>query len=71
MRNYELDERATTDKGLSFQLKSGYEWWFSKKWAAGIGLSYCTSFISTNTTDSGIEKTYTNNIGMLISLTFN
>lgn len=61
----------TTENGLGFQIKMGKEWWISKNWAFGLGLSYH----NTNTThDTGAgeqEKLNSSRFGILFNTTFN
>lgn len=70
---YDSKHNLTTNskRGFSMQIKIGKEWWISKNWGLGVGLSYG----KTNLTDksiSGIEKKLdSNRFGLLFNTTFN
>jgi hypothetical protein len=62
---------VSTQKGLSLQLKVGKEWWVSKNWGLGIGITYGKTNL-TNSAGSGLsEKMDSNRFGILFNTTFN
>lgn len=67
----EEDIDISTDKGFSFQLKLGKEWWISKNWAFGIGLSYGNSNVTNKPNEYLTEKLNSNNLSILFNTTFN
>ncbi|MDP2234952.1 MAG: hypothetical protein Q8J88_00840 [Bacteroidales bacterium] len=61
----------STDRGLSFQLKAGKEWWISKKWGMGIALTYGKTNL-TNNPEAGLsEKLDSNRFAILLNASFN
>jgi len=61
----------STDRGFSFQLKAGKEWWVSKRWGLGVAVSYGKTMV-TNTPGGGIEERLnSNNIAILFNATLN
>jgi hypothetical protein len=66
----EDDINVSTKKGFSMQLKVGKEWWISKNWGFGIGLTYGKTNL-TNKSDGVEEKMDSNRFGILFNTTFN
>lgn len=59
----------STQRGLALQLKIGKEWWISKKWGLGIGLTYGKTNLTN--TDQGIsEDMDSNRLGILFNASF-
>jgi len=69
--NEDEDIDGSTDKGFSLQIKIGKEWWVSKNWGFGIGISYLTTNLTNKPTDQINEKINSDNFGMLFNTTFN
>lgn len=52
--NYSLSENSrssssattTSDRGLSYQVKAGKEWWISGKWALGLAFTYSSTSVN-------------------------
>lgn len=61
----------STDPGFSMQVKVGREWWISKNWALGLGLSYGKTRIRNLPPNEDAEKFNSNRIGILLTTTFN
>lgn len=66
----EKSSNGTTDKGFSMQLKFGKEWWISKNWGIGFGISYGKTSV-TNESSSYSEELNSNRFGILLNTTFN
>jgi len=61
----------STQRGFSMQLKVGKEWWVSKKWGLGIGLTYGKTSL-TNEPGGGVsEKLNSNRFGILFNASLN
>lgn len=59
-----------SEQGFSVQLKGGKEWWVSRNWGLGLGITFGkTSAI--NHFPGGIENLDSNRIGVLFNATFN
>ena len=54
---------TTTKKGFSMQLKAGKEWWVSKNWGFGVGLTYGKTNL-TNSSTGVNEKLDSNRFGI-------
>ena len=61
----------TTQGGLSLQLKLGKEWWVSKNWGLGVGLTYGTTKVTNESTGNPTEELNSNRFGILFNTTFN
>ena len=61
----------STDKGFSFQLKAGKEWWVSRRWGLGIGVTYNRTSLTNRPGDGITELLGSNNISLLFNATFN
>lgn len=59
-----------TDRGFAMQLKIGKEWWISKNWGFGIGLTYGKTTL-TNRNGSHTEEFDSNHFAVLFNTTFN
>jgi len=64
------DINTSTKRGVSLQIKAGKEWWISKNWGFGIGLTYGKTNL-TNIADGLEEKMDSNRFGILFNTTFN
>lgn len=60
--------RSTTNRGVSFQLKFGKEWWVSDNWALGLNLNYSKTMVSNSSTS---EELNSNRFGVQFCATFN
>jgi len=61
----------STDGGFSMQLKLGKEWWVSKNWGLGIGLTYGRTNVSNEPSTGEKEELNSNRFGILFNTTFN
>jgi hypothetical protein len=62
---------VTTSGGFSLQLKLGKEWWVSKNWGLGVGLTYGTTKVTNESTGNPTEELSSNRFGILFNTTFN
>lgn len=60
-----------SDPGLSLQLKVGKEWWVSKNWGIGLGLTYGMTKVDHQSSGGMQEKLNSNRFGILLNTTFN
>lgn len=60
-----------TQSGFSMQLKVGKEWWISKNWGFGIGLTYGKTALTNNAGGGVEERLNSNRIAVLFNTTFN
>jgi hypothetical protein len=60
----------STEKGLSFQIKIGEEWWVSDNWGLGIGVTYGKTNL-TNKFQGDSEDMDSNRFGIMFNTTFN
>jgi len=65
------DIDVSTQRGLSFQVKLGKEWWISKNWGFGIGLTYSKTNLTNKPDDGTSEKLDSNRFAILFNTTFN
>ncbi len=69
------DEREnydfTTDNGISFQLKTGKEWWVSPKWALGVAVYYHHTNCLNQKGTFEEERLKSNNFGIVFNATLN
>lgn len=69
--NNDTDTNISTDRGFSFQLKAGKEWWVSKRWGLGVSVTYGKTMV-TNTPGGGVEETLnSNNFAISFNATLN
>lgn len=62
---------VSTQHGFSMQLKIGKEWWISKNWGFGVGLTYGKTNLTNKPSGSIVEKMDSNRFGILFNTTFN
>lgn len=62
---------VSTQRGISMQLKFGKEWWISKNWGFGVGLTYGKTNLTNEPGDGIVEKLDSNRFGILFNTTFN
>jgi hypothetical protein len=65
------NNHVSTQRGFSMQLKFGKEWWVSKNWALGVGVTYGKTHLTNEPGDGIIEKMDSNRFGILFNTTFN
>jgi hypothetical protein len=71
MDNTNSENNVSTQRGFSMQLKVGKEWWISKKWGLGVGLTYGKTSL-TNEPGGGLtEKMNSNRFGILFNASLN
>lgn len=68
--NTKTDYGYSTKRGFSMQIKIGKEWWVSKNWGLGIGVTYSKTQL-TDTPNGEQEKLNSNRFGILFNTTFN
>lgn len=71
LTNEKDDIDVSTDKGFAIQLKIGKEWWISKNWGFGIGITYGNSNVTNKPNQYITERLNSNNWGILFNTTFN
>jgi len=63
---------SSTKPGISIQLKLGKEWWISKNWGMGVGLTYNRTTSNLRDSDGDIAAEYeSRRFGILLNTTFN
>lgn len=62
---------VSTQHGFSMQLKIGKEWWISKNWGFGVGLTYGKTNLTNRPSEGIVEKMDSNRFGILFNTTFN
>lgn len=65
------EDKMQTDKGLSFQLKFGKEWWVSDNWGLGLGLCYYYTTLEYEPENNITDKWSSGRFSLLFSATFN
>lgn len=65
------DNNVSTQHGFSMQLKVGKEWWISKNWGFGVGLTYGKTALTNNPGGGVEERMNSNRFGILFNTTFN
>lgn len=53
------------------QFKLGKEWWVSKNWGFGLGLTYDKTYATNDPGAGEMEKLESNRFGILFNTTFN
>jgi len=71
LANEKKKEDSTSDKGLSFQLKAGKEWWISPKWGIGLAVYYHNTNVRNQDVKTDVERIKSNNFGIVLSATRN
>ncbi|HEY3370684.1 MAG TPA: hypothetical protein VGK10_07545 [Prolixibacteraceae bacterium] len=61
----------TTQGGFSMQLKMGKEWWVSKNWGLGVGLTYSKTNVNNDPSNGESEVLNSDRFGILFNTTFN
>lgn len=69
--NQDTGYKATTDRGLSFQLKIGKEWWVSRKWGLGAAVAYGHTNVDSNPNNTLNEKMNSNRFSIMFNATLN
>lgn len=69
--NQETDYKASTERGIGFQLRAGKEWWVSRRWGLGVALTYNRSSVNNEPGNNIQEKLNSNRFGILFSATLN
>ncbi len=65
------NDTASTERGFSMQLKAGKEWWISKNWGLGAGITY-TKTALTSKPSSGVEEKFdSSRFAIVFTATFN
>lgn len=62
---------AISEKGFSWQLKMGKEWWISKNWGLGFGFTFGKTTTQNLPYGSPVEKLDSNRFAVLFNTTFN
>jgi len=65
------NNNVITDRGFSMQLKLGKEWWVSKNWGLGVGLTYGSTNVTNKPDNGSTEEISSNRFGILFNTTFN
>ena len=65
------DEDSSSDKGFSFQLKAGKEWWISPKWGIGLAVYYHNTNVLNQKGKADEERIKSNNFGIVLNATLN
>ena len=61
----------STQGGLAMQFKLGKEWWVSKNWGLGVGVTYSKSSVTNEPSKGEFEHLISNRFGILFNTTFN
>ena len=61
----------STQGGFAMQLKLGKEWWVSKNWGLGVGLTYSKTNVTNEPSNGELEHLNSNQFGILFNTTFN
>lgn len=61
----------TTQGGFAMQLKLGKEWWVSKNWGLGVGVTYSKINVTNEPSIGESELLDSNRFGILFNTTFN
>jgi len=69
--NNNNNNNITSDGGFSMQLKLGKEWWVSKNWGLGVGLTYGSTNVTNKPNDGSTEELSSNRFGIQFNTTFN
>ncbi|HLT33572.1 hypothetical protein G5B00_09510 [Parapedobacter sp. SGR-10] len=69
--NQENNYSASTEHGLSFQLKAGKEWWISRRWGLGAAITYGKTSVDSKPSNDLREILNSNRFGILFSATLN
>jgi hypothetical protein len=70
MHNDNKALNAISNKGFSWQLKMGKEWWISKNWGLGFGFTFGKTTTKNIPYNSAIEKLDSNRFAVLFNATF-
>ncbi|MBZ0241759.1 MAG: hypothetical protein K8F24_00970 [Bacteroidales bacterium] len=65
------DINISTDRGFSFQLKAGKEWWVSRRWGLGLAVSYMKTMVTNKPGGGTEEKLNSNNFAIVFNATLN
>jgi hypothetical protein len=65
------DEDSSSDKGFSFQLKAGKEWWISPRWGIGLAVYYHNTNVLNQKGKADEERIKSNNFGIVLNATLN
>ena len=65
------DINISTDRGFSFQLKAGKEWWVSRRWGLGVAVSYMKTMVTNKPGGGTEEKLNSNNFAIVFNATLN
>jgi hypothetical protein len=65
------DIKGTTKGGFSMQLKLGKEWWVSRNWGLGMGLTYAKTNVNNDIIGTPSEELHSSRFGILFNTTFN
>lgn len=65
------DEDSSSDKGFSFQLKAGKEWWISPRWGIGLAVYYHNTNLLNQKGTVDEERIKSNNFGLVLNATLN
>jgi len=65
------DTSISTDRGVSFQLKAGKEWWVSKRWGLGFAFTYSRTSLTNEPGGSISEVMGSNNFGIVFNASLN
>jgi len=62
---------SSTEQGFSFQIKVGREWWVSRNWGLGVGLSIGSTNVDSKSTNNVEEQLSSFRFGLMFNATFN
>ncbi len=71
LTDQENNYSASTEHGLSFQLKAGKEWWVSRRWGLGAAITYGKTSVDSKPSNDLREIVNSNRFGILFSATLN
>lgn len=62
---------ATSNQGLAFQVKTGQEWWVSKRWALGVAVAYNHTSVDVLANERLSNNLKSNRFSLMFNATFN
>lgn len=71
VENQKTKQSVSSDEGLAFQIKTGQEWWVSRKWGLGVAIAYNHTNVKNAVTPEVNEILKSNRFSIMFSATLN